>query len=146
MLFTSDNLKIEQQVIFRRYIMANIASSAVNGEEYLNVTAISANYTVTPQDQLVQVTTGTSVIVVTLPAPVAAGSFNASTMRPDQSTAGQTGNVGQMVRVEKVDTGNGTVTVSGTLNIGVGYSLASRWSQASFVSDGTRWNLVSVVS
>lgn len=126
--------------------MATIANGAVAGTDQQNVLGVSANYTVQVADQFIQVTTGTSTITVTFPAPVAAGSFNAATQRPDQSTVGSTGNVGQTVTVQKVDTGNGTVICSGNFNIGVGYVLNNRWSQAKFLSDGVRWNLLGTVS
>jgi hypothetical protein len=126
----------------------NIGSGAIEGASLQTVTAVSANYVVQLSDSFIQVTTGGSsnVVTVTFPAPVPVGSFNPATQRPDQSTQGQTGNVGQTVTVQKVDTGNGTVTLSGAFNIGKSYGLASRWSQAKFVSDGTLWNLLGTVS
>lgn len=126
----------------------NIGAGAIEGAALQTVTAVSANYTVLGTDSFVQVTTGGSsnVVTVTLPTPTPVGSFNPATQRPDQSTAGQTGNVGQTVTIQKVDTGNGTVTIAGTLNIGKVYGLASRWSQAKFMSDGTNWNLLGTVS
>ena len=129
----------------------NIGSGAVVGVTLQSVTAVSANYAVQSTDSFVQVTTGTSVIVVTLPAPTPVGSFNAATMRPDQSTVGATGNLGQSVTIQKVDAaGNGTttglVTIAGTLNIGATYGLKNRWSQAKFVSDGATWQLLGTVS
>jgi hypothetical protein len=131
--------------------MANIGNGAIEGADLQQVVSVSANYTVQPSDQFVQVTTGTSVIVVTLPAPTPAGSFNPATQRPDQSTVGQTGNVGVNVTIQKIDAaGNGTTTglviIAGTLNIGATYGLKNRWSQAQFMSDGTTWQLVGTVS
>jgi hypothetical protein len=125
--------------------MSNIGNGAVNGAVNDNLTAVTANYTVVASDQFVQVTTGTSVIVVTLPAPSKAGAYVAGT-DPASSTVGSTGNAGQRVSIQKIDTGNGTVTVHGTLNIGKDYSLANRWSAATFISDGTNWNLTATVS
>lgn len=126
----------------------NIGSGAVVGQPLQSVTAVSANYTVASTDSFIQVTTGGSsnVVTVTFPAPTPVGSFNAATMRPDQSTAGQTGNSGQTVTVQKVDSANGTVTLAGNFNIGKTYGLANRWSQAKFMSDGTLWNLLGTVS
>lgn len=128
--------------------MANIGLGAVNGPSYNNITQVSANYTVVAGDEVIQVTTATSTIRVTLPTPVTAG-IQAGDGGVVNS-AGALGNQGQRVTIEKIDTGNGTVTIVpqtlGTVNIGNSYSLANRWSQATFLSDGTRWNLLGTVS
>lgn len=126
--------------------MTTIGQGAVVGRQNQTVVPVTANYTVGTGDDLVQVTTGTSPVTVTFPAPTPNGSFNPATQRPDQSTVGQYGNAGQRVTVQKIDTGAGTVICAGTFNIGTVYGLASRWSQAVFESDGTRWNLMGTVS
>jgi hypothetical protein len=108
--------------------MSTIAGGAVDGAVQLSVVQVAAAYTVQQTDELVQVTTGSTNVIVTLPSPTAAA------------------NLGLRVIVEKVDTGSGVGIVQGTLNIGTGYRLASQWSQAQFVCDGTRWNLVATVS
>lgn len=128
--------------------MAKIAGGAVAGpleRDLTNVTGVTT-YNVLSTDDFVQVTTGSSVVTVNMPAPAAAGTFNSATMTPAQSTLGSLGNAGQTVTIQKIDSGAGTVTIAGTLNIGKVYGLANKWSSATFTSDGTNWNLVATVS
>lgn len=126
--------------------MANIGNGAVSGQVNETVTAVSgvSSYAVQATDQLVQVTTGAGVVNVSLLPSQPAGSFTGT--NPAVNTTGQPGTVGLRVTVQKVDTAGGTVNVLGTLNIGSGYKLASRWSSATFQNDGTLWNLVATVS
>ena len=134
--------------------MASIGNNSIEGQINLQVTPVSANYTVTVTDDVVQVTTGSSTIAVSLPAPVPAGSFTPGSSDPtgngNNNTLGSVGNQGQRVTVEKVDTGAGTVVVDGVLP---GYirasgkvTLAHNGSSVTFVSDGTFWNCLGTVS
>lgn len=134
--------------------MGNLGNGAVEGQYNLQVTPVSANYTVVVTDEAVQVTTGASTIAVSLPAPVPVGSFTLGSSDPtgngNNNTLGSVGNQGQRVTVEKVDTGGGTVVVDGVLP---GYiraagkvTLSSNGSSVTFMCDGAFWNVVGKVS
>lgn len=108
--------------------MANIAGGAIEGAINHGITTVSANYTLVSGDELLQVTTGASNVIITLPDPTLAS------------------NKGIRSTIQKVDTGAGLAVVTGNLNIGGVYNLTLRWSSVQVICDGVRWNVISTVS
>jgi hypothetical protein len=125
--------------------MANGGNGAFEGQWNESITAVSANYTALITDQNIFVTTGASPanIVVTLPAPAPAGTFNSSS--PVSGVTG-VGNAGQRIFIQKVDSANGTLTVAGKFPFGSSTTLTAQGKGLTVVSDGTNWNSVGSVS
>lgn len=88
---------------------------------------VSANYTFDPLTKAVEVTTGSSVIVVTLPDAVAPRRQN-------------------IVTVKKIDSGAGTVSIvatgSQTINGKASYTLNAQYQSVTLFRDGVNWIVV----
>lgn len=94
------------------------------GFQQASINAVSAaNYTITDSDgyDAIHVTTSTSVCTITLPTAAAA-------------------NTGRVITIRKVDSGSGSITISGTINGGTSNNnIASQYGWCQVVSNGSAW-------
>lgn len=106
----------------------NIASGAVVGNVVETVTAITAAYTATVDDSLINADATAGAITVTLPTAASA--------------------VGQVLTVRKVDSGGNAVTIDGsgaeTINGAATKVLSAQYDTARIISNGTSWAVESV--